>query len=58
MLPTIYLDTSVIFHLTDPPNPTNAKKFRLLRVLINAQRLHLPELVTPFELMENRYENI
>ncbi|NVD72171.1 hypothetical protein HUX88_16665 [Duganella sp. BJB1802] len=36
----------------------NAGQFRLLRILINAQRLHLPELVTPFELMENRYENI
>jgi hypothetical protein len=36
----------------------NAEKRRLLRMLITAQDLVLPELATPFELMENRYENI
>ncbi|MES2351010.1 MULTISPECIES: hypothetical protein [Duganella] len=36
----------------------NAEQLRLLRILMYAHELYLPELVTPFELMENRYENI
>jgi hypothetical protein len=34
----------------------NAQKLRLLRLLINDGEFVLPELVTPFELMENCYE--
>jgi hypothetical protein len=36
----------------------NARKLPLLRILMNAEELLLPELVTPFELMENSYENL
>ena len=36
----------------------NARKLPLLRILMNAEELVLPELVTPFALMENSYENL
>ena len=68
MPPTVYLDTSVILHLTDPPSPNP-----IIRACQQLTQLwwdtrcdasktyvsrYLPELVTPFELMENRYENL
>jgi hypothetical protein len=34
----------------------NARKFGLLRLLVDDGEYWLPELVTPFELMENSYE--
>lgn len=34
----------------------NAQKLRLLRMLVNDGEYLLPDLVTPFELMENSYE--
>jgi len=34
----------------------NAQKLRLLRMLVNDGDYLLPDLVTPFELMENSYE--
>lgn len=113
---TIYLETSIICHLTDPPstnpitracqqlthekmestrelligggglnakeraatehivcaalyhceilltwdcaNIANAYKLKLLRMLLNNGDYPLPELVTPFELMENSYETL
>jgi hypothetical protein len=36
----------------------NARKLPMLRFLMEAGGLRLPELVTPFELMENSYENL
>lgn len=36
----------------------NAQNFPLLRMLIQAAECELPELVTPFEVMENSYENL
>jgi hypothetical protein len=36
----------------------NARKLPMLRFLMEARGLRLPELVTPFELMENSYENL
>lgn len=96
MPPTVYLDTSVILHLTDPPSPkllslgagltaranessrhiacaalnrndilltwncrdiANARRLPALRFLMDAEELQLPELVTPFERMENRHED-
>lgn len=35
-----------------------AEKMRLLRMLVNSGKYLLPELVTPFELMENSYETM
>ena len=35
----------------------NAKRLPELRLLMHAEQLQLPELVTPFELMENRHED-
>lgn len=34
----------------------NAQQFRLLRMLMNAEEHELPELVTPFQIMEDSYE--
>ncbi|WP_343731981.1 hypothetical protein [Duganella sp.] len=36
----------------------NAEKMRLLKMLINDGEYLLPELVTPFELLENSYETL
>jgi hypothetical protein len=36
----------------------NAEKLALLRMLMISEDLQLPELVTPFELMENSYEDL
>lgn len=36
----------------------NAQNFPLLRLLMQAAEYELPELVTPFEVMENSYENL
>lgn len=36
----------------------NARKFQVLRRLMVLKDIELPELVTPFELMENNYENL
>lgn len=36
----------------------NARKFQVLRRLMVLKDIELPELVTPFELMENSYENL
>ncbi|OFA00338.1 type II toxin-antitoxin system VapC family toxin [Duganella sp. HH101] len=35
----------------------NARRLPALRFLMDAEELQLPELVTPFELMENRHED-
>lgn len=42
----------------DCANLANAQKLRLLRMLANGGAYLLPELVTPFELMENSYETL
>lgn len=42
----------------DCKNIANARKLRLLRMLVNNGGYSLPELVTPFELMENSYETL
>jgi hypothetical protein len=36
----------------------NAEKLPLLRLLMQGAECDLPELVTPFEIMENRYEDL
>jgi predicted nucleic acid-binding protein len=36
----------------------NAEKLPLLRMLMQGAEWGLPELATPFEIMENRYENL
>lgn len=36
----------------------NAEKFPLLRILMHGAECDLPELVTPFEIMENCYEDL
>jgi hypothetical protein len=36
----------------------NAQNFPLMRMLMDVEDLVLPELVTPFELMENSYETL
>lgn len=42
----------------DCANIANARKLKLLRMLVNDGEYLLPELVTPFELMENCYETL
>lgn len=41
----------------DCKNIANARKLPLLRLLMHSDKYALPELVTPFEIMENGYEN-
>jgi hypothetical protein len=42
----------------DCANIANARKLKLLRMLLNKGDFTFPELVTPFELMENSYETL
>jgi hypothetical protein len=42
----------------DCANIANAHKLKLLRMLLNHGAYPLPELVTPFDLMENSYETL
>lgn len=42
----------------DCRNIANAKKLPLLRMLMHSDKFTLPELVTPFEIMENSHENL
>lgn len=42
----------------DCDNIANARKLRLLRTLVHESGFWLPELVTPFELMEVSYETL
>lgn len=42
----------------DCKNIANAGKFKLLRMLTNDGNHELPELITPFELMENSHETL
>lgn len=42
----------------DCKNIANAKKMPLLRMLMHSDKFSLPELVTPFEIMENSHENL
>ena len=52
------LSNSEILLTWDCANIANANKLRLLRMLMNDGIYTLPELVTPFELMENSYETL
>lgn len=45
------LDILVTWNCTDIANPFN---FRLMRMLVRSHELRLPELVTPFELLEHK----
>jgi hypothetical protein len=47
-----------VFLTWDCENIANAQKLKLLRLLIDDGEYVLPELVTPFELMENSYETL
>ncbi|MQA41432.1 PIN domain-containing protein [Rugamonas aquatica] len=42
----------------DCKNIANAKNMPLIRLLMYSDKFALPELVTPFEIMENCYENL
>lgn len=42
----------------DCTNIANARKLKLMRMLLNNGEHTFPELVTPFELMENSYETV
>jgi hypothetical protein len=42
----------------DCANIANASKVGLMRALVNNGKYRLPELVTPFELMENEHETL
>lgn len=42
----------------DCANIANAYKLKLLRMLVNRGEYTLPELITPFELMENSHETL
>lgn len=46
-----HVDVLVTWNCVDIANPA---KFRLMRMLMRSQELRLPELVTPFELMEHK----
>jgi len=51
------LNHSEVLLTWDCGDITNASKFSLMRFLLETDEYFLPDLVTPFQLMENSYEN-